>query len=437
MVYYRYYLLSECASYYEQLPATYVEVYMTNVSEKKTAEYNMTFCILSGFAIIMVVAGHLGYGIMTLGDLFPYYSFHVPLFLFISGYFYKKAEEEHPLAYVKKKVKRLLVPYFFWNLIYGAVAWLMRGQGFHMGEAVSLRTLFLDPFLHGYQFIYNYAAWFVPVLFIIEMMNLLMRLIMGRIFVSGMTWGTSRMAEDSIRKGMATEDGPGEMGERYEKLDGISEWVFLLGSMAVGMTVIWLAIGGHVWGSYKAAGRILLLYPCFQMGQFYKKRMKEHDTLGNLPYFAIVLTVQVVLQVCCNGLAFSSVWCTGFANGPVIPYVTIVSGIAFWLRIARILTPVAEKSKAVRWIGQNTYTVMMHHVMVFMLIKMIIAALALSSGICTDFDFDQFYHNIDYVYLVNGAEHFKMVYLAAGIGVPLALRYLILRMKKTKTVQTA
>lgn len=383
----------------------------------------MTFCILSALAIIMVVAGHLGYSIMTLGELFPYYSFHVPLFMFISGYFYKKAEEEHPLAYVKKKVKRLLVPYFIWNLIYGVIAWLMRGCGFQMGEGIGPGTLFVAPFMHGYQFIYNYAAWFVPVLFVVEIMNLFMRLTMS-IVVRGIQPGGRPkcvITPDYVSKNVTGENSGGS--------GMITEWIFLSGSLAVGMAVVWLAIGGHVWGDYKALGRILLLYPCFQMGQFYRNRLEKYDTLGNLPYFAIVLTVQVVLQVCCNGLAFSSVWCTGFANGPVIPYVTIVSGIAFWLRIARILTPVLGKSKAVRWIGQNTYTVMMHHVMIFMLIKMILAALAAYTGACADFDFGQFYSNIDYVYLVNGAEHFKMVYLAAGVGIPLGIRYGFLWLK--------
>lgn len=88
-----------------------------------------------------------------------------------------------------------------------------------------------------------------------------------------------------------------------------------------------------------------------------------------------------------------------------------------------MLTPVMASSRAVRFLGQNTYTVMMHHVAVFMLIKAILAGIASGTAFCGDFDFAQFYSNIDYIYLVNGAEHFKMVYLAAGIVVPLALRY--------------
>ncbi len=372
--------------------------------ERNKDSYNVTFGILSALAIVMIVAGHLGYDIMTVGGLFPYYSFHVPLFLFISGYFYREEEEEHPFHYIKKKAERLLLPYFIWNLFYGLIAWGLRAfGGFAMGEALSLKSLFLDPFLHGYQFIYNYAAWFVPVLFLIEMMNLCMRLILRRLHL------------------------------QYE-------WLILAGTLAVGMAVVQLAIGHHVWGLYKMPGRILFLYPCFQMGQFYKKKLEDRDTLGNLPYFAVVIGAQIILSLSCNGLAYSSVWCTGFANGPVIPYVTVVSGTAFWLRVARILSPLcgmaaqpdeqsrsdmaAERHPAgglLLYLGRNTYAVMMHHVMAFMLVKMVLAGIAAHTGYLADFDFARFYTDIDYYYLVKGSEAFRMVYLAAGVLLPLSL----------------
>lgn len=356
---------------------------MAGLREK---DYNMTFCILSGIAIVMIVAGHVGYNILTVGDLFPYYSFHVPLFMFISGYFYREEEEEDVLTYCKKKVKRLLLPYLVWNLAYGVLAWALRQCGFTMGEGISARTLFLEPFISGYQFIYNYAAWFVPVLFLVEMMNLLMRLILKKLHLC------------------------------YESL-------ILAGSLAIGMAVVWLAIGGHVWGLYKMPGRILFLYPCFQMGQFYRRKLEKHDTLGNLPYFGIVISIQVLLHLCCNGLAFSSVWCTGFANGPLIPYVTIVSGIAFWLRVARILSPLLQKNKYVIYLGKNTFAVMMHHVMAFMLIKMVIAIFMTYTSFCADFDKARFMADIDYYYMVKGNEQFKMVYLLAGVCLPLLLQY--------------
>lgn len=384
---------------------------MTRTLHTQEDQYNLTFCILSALTIIMVVAGHCGYHILTVGELFPYYSFHVPLFMFISGYFYKDSEEEKPLNYVKKKLRRLIIPYLIWNLVYGLIAWAMRTAGFAMGEGISFRTLFIEPFLHGYQFIYNYAAWFVPVLFIVEMMNLIARIIL-RSVIRGVWRLCGKMSGRTV----------GESDFSREKEGNIIEWVMLTGSLLVGIMVVWLAIGGHVWGNYKAPGRILLLFPCFQMGQFYLKKLEKHDTLGNLPYFSVVVGVQVLLNLCCNGLAFSAVWCTGFANGPVIPYVTIVSGIAFWLRVARVITPVMRESRAVEYLGRNTYAVMMHHVMAFMLVKMVIAAIASYTGCCADFDFEQFYTNIDYYYFVRGAEAFAMVYLVAGIMLPLGLQ---------------
>lgn len=369
--------------------------YRTECKENKSSgTYHAAFGILSALAIIMVVAGHLGYGILTVGELFPYYSFHVPLFMFISGYFYTEEEQERPFPYIKKKVRRLLVPYFIWNLIYGLIAWGLRdGAGFAFGEPISVKSLFLDPFLHGYQYIYNFAAWFVPVLFLIEMMNLGMRIVL-----------------------------------KYLRLN--KEWLILSGTLVVGMAVVWLAISGHVWGWYKMPGRILFLYPCFQMGQFYRRKLEKYDTLGNLPYFAIVIGAQVLLNVCCNGLAFSSVWCTAFANGPIIPYVTVVSGIAFWLRVSKVLVPVLGQNKGVVCLGRNTYAVMMHHIMVFMLIKMVLAGIAAGTGYLADFDFERFYIDIDYCYLVKGTETFKMVYLAAGIMLPLLFQRGIEQMKQ-------
>lgn len=374
---------------------------------QQRSSYNAAFGILSALAIMMIVAGHAGYDILTVGSLFPYYSFHVPLFMFISGYFYRGEEEERPILYLKKKAKRLLLPYFIWNAVYGVISWALRTFcGFGMGEGISPKTLFLDPFFSGYQFIYNYAAWFVPVLFLVEMMNLCMRIVLRKLRLN-------------------------------------SEWLILAGSLAVGMAVVQLAIDGHVWGLYKAPGRILFLYPCFQMGQFYKKKLESRDTLGNVSYFTIVLGVQVLLHLCCNGLAYSSVWCTGFANGPVIPYVTAVSGIAFWLRVAKILAPLtgegesgvsAVKSQAggfLRYLGGNTYAVMMHHVMAFMLVKMVLAGIAAHTGYLADFNFAAFYGDIDYYYTVKGSEAFRMVYLAAGIMLPLSLQRGIDRLLQT------
>ena len=132
---------------------------------------NREFRILSAIGIILVVAGHLGYNVFDVGGLFPYYSFHVFIFLFVSGYFYKRESKDHILSYLRRKCVTLLLPYFVWNLLYGILAHVLHRAGFTIGQELSLYTLFVAPFDGGHQFMYHFSSWFVPVLFLLEVLN--------------------------------------------------------------------------------------------------------------------------------------------------------------------------------------------------------------------------------------------------------------------------
>ena len=56
-------------------------------------ERNIQFAILQSIAILFVVIGHSG-DISFCFEWFPISSFHMPLFIFISGYFYKEKQEK-------------------------------------------------------------------------------------------------------------------------------------------------------------------------------------------------------------------------------------------------------------------------------------------------------------------------------------------------------
>ena len=47
------------------------------MAKQTTIRENREFRILSAVGIVLVVAGHLGYNLFDIGELFPYYSFHV------------------------------------------------------------------------------------------------------------------------------------------------------------------------------------------------------------------------------------------------------------------------------------------------------------------------------------------------------------------------
>lgn len=357
-----------------------------NIFGKKTdTKENMQFRVLSAFGIIFVVAGHLGYGVFDIGGLFPYYSFHVFIFLFVSGYFYKEEAEQNIFSYILRKCLALLVPYFLWNLFYGILAQILHGAGFLIGENLSFRTLFLSPFIDGHQFLYNFPAWFVPALFLVEVINVLMRKVLGILHLK-------------------------------------NEWLIFAGCLVLGIATIQLAIGGHVWGLYKFPGRLLLMIPGFQMGRIYKEKLELHDTLPDGVYFPVVIGTQVLISIFSGGLAFGVVWVASFANGPIVPYLTVVTGIAFWLRIARIISNNSNISGKLVYIGKNTYSIMMHHVAVFMLLKGFFYLCSQLTPLCAEFDREVFLYDINYVYIVGGTEASKWIYLLAGVSVPLLVR---------------
>lgn len=352
--------------------------------EKQT---NNTFRIFSAICIVLVVAGHADFHIFDLGGMFPYYSFHVMAFLFISGYFYKESLEENILFYIKRKFLRLMLPYFLWNLFYGLLASALHRAGFSIGDNPSLKALFLDPFLGGHQFGYHFASWFVPALFLIEVLNICMRKTLALL--------------------------------RLKK-----EWLILFASLIAGMLTVWFAIGGHIWGYYKFPGRILFMFPVYQLGILYKKKLERHDSLPNKYYFPVLFILQLAIVLNCGGLAYSAVWCTGFVNGPVIPYLATITGIAFWLRISRILEPLSGRLKGLLFLGKSTYAVMMHHILGFMLLKAILYRLSPFFPSLHDFDHAAFLSDIGYIFLPNGSDAFKWVYLAAGIGFSLLMQHI-------------
>lgn len=70
-------------------------------------QINVEFRLLTVLGIIFVICGHYGIGSLTLDWLYPYDCFHIPMFMFISGYFFNKKSIESIKSlsnYVKKGI---------------------------------------------------------------------------------------------------------------------------------------------------------------------------------------------------------------------------------------------------------------------------------------------------------------------------------------------
>lgn len=114
-----------------------------------------------GFAIFLVVYGHN----------FPVtekyiYSFHMPLFLIISGFFFP---EKSPNSFLQKRFKTIIIPYFFWALFL-FLFWVFIGRKF--GESasknLSISKNFIGIFFSqgGQEFMdWGIPMWFLPNIF--------------------------------------------------------------------------------------------------------------------------------------------------------------------------------------------------------------------------------------------------------------------------------
>ena len=134
---------------------------------------NYTMNTLKAIGIILVICGHNG---TTLLNWFAPYSFHMALFLFISGYFYKPANEDNLIVYIKKKAKSLIVPYYGWNIFYAIlVAALLNVNLINFGCNIDLRFFLIEPWITGHQYIFNLAGWFIFALFNVMLLVALIR----------------------------------------------------------------------------------------------------------------------------------------------------------------------------------------------------------------------------------------------------------------------
>ena len=143
--------------------------------EGASLERKREFDIARGFAVYLVVLGHL----LEQGadrDIALITFCHMPVFFMISGYFMKLGQKG-ALTTAIKKIKRLLIPYFVWSGVsFGANVALgfLRGQMSAGGAAKE----FLDIFL------YARSAWFLIMLFAAEMLGICAALLAKRIKIS-------------------------------------------------------------------------------------------------------------------------------------------------------------------------------------------------------------------------------------------------------------
>ena len=144
------------------------------MTEKKSINYAFKF--LYAIGMILVVAGHCSNGgVSIFYDWFTPYAFHLPLFIFASGYFYKKNDINNCTKSIWNKIKKLIIPFYLWNFVYAIIIQILHHLGFQFGDPISFHSLIIAPLINGHQYALNCPSWFVAPLFYIYLLNLIIR----------------------------------------------------------------------------------------------------------------------------------------------------------------------------------------------------------------------------------------------------------------------
>lgn len=346
---------------------------------------NATMRALYLLGIVFVVDGHGTLGkLFEMNSLMRYYSFHLMLFAFGAGYFFK--DDANPARALARRAKRLLVPLYVWNAVYGVGAALLRRLGgFALGAPLNAYTLLLAPLADGEHFVYNLGAWFLFPLFLCEALYRLLRCL------------------------------PALKGKR--------EGVTFLVCLIPGAICVQLLFSGARGFLPLFLLRTLILLPGYAGGVLYRRVLERRDTLPTVPYLLSILVLRALLCLRTENLAYLLSDCTYFGCGAFGVYAGGALAVAFWLRVARLIGPAVERSRLAMAAATHTLDIMMHHYMGFFAVNVVFLLMNMLGVGAADFSVNAFRTQKAYMYAPGGHVEVSFLYLLAGLLLPLGVAW--------------
>lgn len=306
---------------------------MTTLSPNPSAvgkKENKAFMILSALGILFVVDVHLNKSISFLTQIFPYDSFFMPMFAFISGYFFSEkhiGSWKSILRFSIGKFRKLILPYLGWIVFYGILITILNKLDILEMGAISLIDLVHNILTSGTSFGFNSASWFVPLLFCIT------------------------VAYCCIRK---------VFHGHWNDFPAMA--VFAL----AGAAAVWASRTGFNTNNTYMLLKVPFFLQFYHLGVLFRNKLEaKFDQISGVALCTGAVIVNILLiAVYGNNIAFpicSSM--SGFyTNNPFLPLITSITGTAFWLKISKALVPVLGQNRLVNFISDNTFFIMTHHV---------------------------------------------------------------------------
>lgn len=292
-----------------------------------TAKKDLVFSLLKAFLIICVLDDHAGQRIGFLSSVFPYNSFYMPFFVFISGYFYKK---RGIIENALHKMRRILLPYVVWSVTGNAIAWVLDRMGIvHWYSEWSLRNLLVMLHADTLSSITG-PGWFAIMLFYVCIAYNIME---HCFFKRDSVWG------DCI-------------------------WMTLLCS--AGMISVWLCMHHYnTRGVITVFCRLVFYLQFYHLGYMFKKHWESTVLAWNKGIVCAfcVATNVVLIGALGKNINFESTAGMGYFRSWCLPLITSITGGLFWYEVFSYIAPAFRDNAAIELIADNSFHIMMIHLL--------------------------------------------------------------------------
>lgn len=294
--------------------------------------------LMSAFGILFVVDSHCGGVMNPLSEVFPYDSFFMPMFVFISGYFFKESDVgslRDTGRFLLRKLRRIFLPYLGWMFLYGVfififvkkLSWLTWSDRVFSDIPLNILTT-------GDGFNVNGAAWFVPLLFFVTVVYAVIR----RIVVALCPAVWNDIAAFSV----------------FAVLGGACAWFSASGASEDQRLLLLLKIGFFL--QFYAFGQLFRRY----LEPLFDRISAGWVCVGCIAVNLTLLLAKQPIQFprCATMMGFS------LPGAAILPLITSLTGIFFWLKICKLLSPALGGSRIWNTVSDNTFFIMEHHLLV-------------------------------------------------------------------------
>lgn len=216
------------------------------------------FDAVKGIAIYLVIIGHL-LPPEEKGVAAFIAACHMPVFFFVSGYFFQKSYEKYSgKDFLKRKIFSLVIPYLCWSF----VSFFMNGTLLILnGNIGEIGKEFLNVFL------YARSVWFLIVLFGAEILYFVIRKCADKLHINQ----------------------------------------FILCALAESILVFWIQMSG---GAILCGYKLGWLFPYFLFGdiwyRFFRTKFNAERKYNILAFLILLLSYTLMLYCFCKGRPYST-----------------------------------------------------------------------------------------------------------------------------------